>query len=387
MNLVDLLIILLLFAAAARAVHAGILELCLSFAGVVTGLLIGSRIAQLIVVHISGTTGKVITIGILELGFAGGLWWGALLISRRHRPRPQRLNISLANEIIGGVVGVLFTLLVIWLAASGLSTIPKYSIGHNVKHSFIIRHLNEVLPPPPDLMARLEKIVSPNGFPDVFLGLEPSHITISPTSSVSNQMILADEKSVVRIRGLSCGQLVYGSGFVVDKNLVITNAHVVAGSKRPQVVDAHKTYSSTPIWFDPKLDVAILRVNGLADAPLSLSSGTLPSGAGAATLGFPGGNVLVAQDAAVIDRVTATGRSIYNRGLVDRDIYELQANVQDGDSGGPLLATDGSVAGIVFARALSQNNLAYALAIDPIKPLIAQAKAQNKTIDTSYCTD
>jgi S1-C subfamily serine protease len=170
----------------------------------------------------------------------------------------------------------------------------------------------------------------------------------------------------------------------VGKGLVVTNAHVVAGLKRPQVVDGKKTYVSVPVWFDPNLDIAILKVTGLPDAPLVLSTNTLPNASAAATLGFPGGGSLVAQDGVIIDHVTAVGRNIYNRGVVSRDVYEIQASVQPGDSGGPLVAPDGTVAGVIFARSVSQSDIGYGLLIDQVKPIIDQARSHG-AVDTSFC--
>jgi S1-C subfamily serine protease len=347
MNWVDLVIIVLLISAVIRGLQAGLVELSLSFGGLVLGLFIGSRLARLAAVHFSSPTYKLLVVLVIELGLAGGLWAAGLMLSRRFKPPAARRHLTKLNALAGGVLEVLFSLAIIWIAVSGLSNVGSYTIGSSVRHSFIIKKLDSILPAPPDALAQLEKIVSPNGFPNVFLGFEPQHTTISPKNKVNNQAVLADEQSVVKVQGVGCGEVVYGSGFVVGKGLVVTNAHVVAGLKRPQVVDGKKTYVSVPVWFDPNLDIAILKVTGLPDAPLVLSTNTLPNASAAATLGFPGGGSLVAQDGVIIDHVTAVGRNIYNRGVVSRDVYEIQASVQPGDSGGPLVAPDGTVAGVI----------------------------------------
>lgn len=387
MNAVDLIIILFALASIPRGIQSGLLELFLSFTGLMTGLLIGSRLAQIIAVHMGSPLAKLVVILALECSLALLLWMGGLVLSRRLRPHPKRKYLNRANEIAGGVTEVLFTLIIVWLIASGLTNVRSHNIGHNVRRSLIVRELNSALPHPPDIIAQLEKIVSPNGFPNVFLGLEPGHTTVSPKNKVNNQAVLDAEKSVVRVQGIGCGNIVYGSGFVADKGIVVTNAHVVAGLKRPQVVDSHKIYQSQTIWFDENLDIAILKVNGLPDPPLTLNPKILPDADAAATLGYPQGGQLVAEDAAIIDHVTAVGRNIYNEGIVSREIYEVQTKVEEGDSGGPLLAPDGSVAGVLFARAVSQDNIGYALLINQIIPLVSQAKQRNQVVDTSFCTD
>lgn len=385
MNWVDLVIILILVVDVIMGLKTGLLELALTFGGLSLGLLAGSRLAQLAAAHMSSPFAKFMAIIIIELGLAASLWLAGMKLSRHLEPRPARFRISKIDEISGAAIEVLAILALSWLIASGLSNIRDYGIGSGVRDSFIIQKLNNLLPPP-DVLSQLEKIVSPNSFPSVFLGLEPSHTTISPKNRVDNQAVLADEASVVKIRGLGCGQEVFGSGFVVAKNLVMTNAHVVAGLKRPVVVDSDKSYQSKPVFFDPDLDIAILRVDNLADAPLKISSAVLPEASAVTVLGFPGGGYLEAQDAVIIDRTTAVGRNIYNEGLVRRDVYEVQVVLHPGNSGGPLVAPDGSVAGLVFGKAISQDNIGYALLIKQAQPIIERSKTLKDTADTGFCS-
>jgi S1-C subfamily serine protease len=172
---------------------------------------------------------------------------------------------------------------------------------------------------------------------------------------------------------------------VVAEGVVVTAAHVVAGVNNPRVLDASGNYPATPIWFDPDKDVAVLRVDDLRGPPLSLTTSTLSDRDAAAVLGFPGGGPLVVTPAVIIDHVTATGRDVYNRGLIFRNIYEVQAVVEPGNSGGPLVGPDGAVAGIVFSTSLSQDNIAYALMIDEVKPLIQQALQNSLPVSTGGC--
>jgi S1-C subfamily serine protease len=385
MNWVDLLIMIFLASAVIRGIQAGWLQLFLSSAGFIIGLLGGSWAAKYLAAQFSSPLTKLIVVLFLEFGLALLLFGFGEMLAHRLKIHAVRLRLGKVNEIAGGVLEVIVTLAVVWLVASALVNVRSYDIGRTIRHSFIIRKLDTLLPQPPDIFARLEKIISPNGFPNVFLGLEPQHTSVSPKNSVNNQAILADEKSVVKVQGAGCGGLVFGSGFVAAPNLIVTNAHVVAGIKNPQVVDHSKTYQATPVWFDPDLDIAILRVKKLADPPLMLNGWVLPDADAAAVLGFPGGGQLVADDAAIIDHVRAVGRNIYNQGTVERDIYEVQAGVQQGDSGGPLLAPDGSVAGVTFAKSVSQDNVGYALLINQVEPIISQSQSKTTAVSTGSC--
>jgi S1-C subfamily serine protease len=386
MNWVDVVIILLLASAITRGVQTGWLQLFLSSIGFMLGLLGGSWAAKHLAEQFSSPTVKLTVVLTLEFGLALLLFGVGEIAALRLKPHALRLRLGKLNEVAGGILEVIFTLAIIWLVASALVNIRSYDIGHDVRHSYIIRKLNAALPQPPDIFAQLEKIISPNGFPNVFLGLEPQHTTVSPKNSLNNQAVIADENSVVKVQGAGCGGLVFGSGFVVAPNLVMTNAHVIAGIKSPQVVDCFKTYQSTAVWFDPNLDIAVLRVKNLPDAPLAVSEDILPDADAVAVLGFPGGGALVAEHAAVIDHVRAVGRNIYNHGVIQRDIYEIQAIIQQGDSGGPLIAPDGKVAGVTFAKSVTQDNVGYALLASQIKPIIQQASQKTQAVSTASCT-
>ncbi len=380
----DAVIIFMMITAVIRGWHAGLIELALTFAGFIAGLVLGSWLVAQVAPHFSNQLTKAVTVSLVELAFALAMTEVGRQIARRIKPHAIRWKLGGVNDSAGSALELIFTVIVIWLAASLLANVRSYGIGQSINQSYIIGQLDTALPASPDIFAKLEKIISPGGFPDVFLGLEPQHTTISPTNHVDNKAVVADEASVVKIRGAGCGGLAFGSGFVAGPGLVVTNAHVVAGIAHPQVIDSSGAYFAKPVWFDPNLDIAILKVDNLPDSPLKLNGQILPDRDAAATLGFPGGGSLVAENAAIIDHVTAIGRNIYNQGTVERNIYEVQANVQEGDSGGPLLAPNGQVAGVVFAKSVSQGNVGYAILINQVQPLVNQAKNHGQ-VGTGSC--
>jgi S1-C subfamily serine protease len=114
---------------------------------------------------------------------------------------------------------------------------------------------------------------------------------------------------------------------------------------------------ATPVLFDPRVDVAVLRVQGPLGPALRLSEEDLPRGAKGAVLGYPGGGPLTAGGAAVRREISALGRDIYGRTTVRRDVYELQAVVRPGNSGGPFVLASGEVAGIVFAASTTDGGI------------------------------
>jgi S1-C subfamily serine protease len=118
--------------------------------------------------------------------------------------------------------------------------------------------------------------------------------------------------------------------------------------------------------------------------PLSLATTDQPRGTIGAALGYPGGGDLTVSPAAILAQRTAVGRNIYDAGLVRRDIYELQAVVRPGNSGGPLVAPDGTVIGVIFATSTSNGNIGYALTATEIIPDLGQARTADP-VSTGAC--
>ena len=129
----------------------------------------------------------------------------------------------------------------------------------------------------------------------------------------------------------------------------------------------------------------MLRVEGLDAPPLPLALEVAPRGSGGAILGYPGGGGLDASGAAVLDATEARGRDIYNRDLTTRSIYVLQGIVRPGSSGGPFVLPDGRVAGIVFARSLTDDGVAYALTADEVRRRPRRCTRSTQPVSTGPC--
>jgi S1-C subfamily serine protease len=385
MDRVDLLILIGLIYVVIRGFKIGFLRLVGSTIGLVGGLIFGSWVSLKLASHVNGASNKAILIicieGIFAIGFSYlGEFLGHLLGLKLKRPVFRK-----TNKFLGAPFEALSLLLIVWIVASGVANVHAYDIGYYVRHSAIIKALDNSLPNPPDYIARLEKVVSPNGFPNVFVGLEPQHPVVPNNSVVSQQVVNADSASVVKIQSLGCGGEVQGSGVVIGKGFVLTNAHVVAGTSDTQVLDGTGTYHAVAVWFDPNEDIAVLRVNAIADKALTLSSQTDGQGTNGVILGYPGGGPLEANSAVILDEITAQGQNIYNQGDVNRNIYELEGNVQPGNSGGPLIDSNGVVIGIIFAKSVSQPDVGYSLLSSDLINSVQAAESQNTPVSVGAC--
>lgn len=386
--IVDIVIVLLLISAVFRGREIGFVQQLLSTVGFFGGLLLGAWLQKQTVQLVHGVTARSLmtiatTLGMALLFLALGELLGHWL--------KRRLHLKLLIRIdgwLGSLLSIMSILLAVWLSAGIVKSLPLDGLQKQFASSKIATTLSNHLPYAPNIVAGIGQLIDPNGFPQVFIGNEPNlptHINI-PSSSLLLAAVHKDRQSVVKMQGQGCGGVVDGSGFVVGDNLVATNAHVVAGITHEYASDANGAHTATPIWFDPDLDLAILRVSNLAGEPLALASRTVSNNTAAAVLGYPGGGGFTANPASVLDHFTATGRNIYQRSLTSRSIYEVAGNIEPGNSGGPLVSADGTVVGVVFARSTSYSNAGYALTTPAVVQAIRQAAARNQVVNTGSCT-
>ena len=167
-------------------------------------------------------------------------------------------------------------------------------------------------------------------------------------------------RSVVKVVGVatSCSLRIEGSGFVISPQHVLTNAHVVAGVTQDLTVAVRsgRVYPATVVFYDPERDIAILDVPDLRAAVLRFS-GPAAYAANAVVAGYPENHPLTLVAARVGDSISAYGPNIYQSQVVHRQIYPIRALVEPGNSGGPLLAPDGRVYGVVFAASTQWSRI------------------------------
>jgi len=387
--MLDVLIIIFLVSALFRGKEIGFVQQLCSTIGFFGGLLIGAALEPHTVRLVHSTLSRTFVTLATTLGFAFiflvvGEYVGLTL---KHKVQTKRINS--ADNFLGSLLSATSFLIAIWLGAAILTGLPYPGFQQSIRQSYIISTLTHKLPAAPGIISDFGHLIDPNGFPDVFIGNEPNppdKINL-PSSSALAAAVNKDKGSVVKIEGQGCGGIVEGSGFVVGNNLVATNAHVVAGINHPYVQDANGTHSAVAIWFDPNLDFAVLRVSNLAGSPLVINSSTAANNTPAAVMGYPGGGGFDAEPASVLDEFTAVGRNIYNSGHTERDVYEIAADIIPGNSGGPLVAEDGTVIGVIFAQSTSYNHVGYALTTAQITSEINHAAAQNQAVNTGSCAE
>jgi uncharacterized membrane protein required for colicin V production len=387
MNIIDIVIILFLVTSLFRGYELGFVRQLVSTTGFFLGLWLGVLLEPLTVSWVHTQASRSIVALITTLGGAFLLLSVGEYIGILLKTKLTIKKIDAADNVLGSGIAFVSVALAVWLSAAIAQSTPLPDLQQTVKESRIVTLLNNHLPAAPTVIARIGKIIDPNGFPKVFTGSEPvppANIDL-PALGDLQAAVQADAKSVVKIEGQGCGGIVEGSGFVVAKNMVATNAHVVAGIRTPYIADSNGTRVATAIWFDPDLDLAVLRTSNLAGKPLALNTTGAAQGTPGAVLGYPGGGNFSAKAAAVLDSFTASGRNIYDEGSVLREVYELHADVIPGNSGGPFVGKDGSVLGVVFAESSTYSHVGYALTAAAVSKDISQAVSHNQPISTGSC--
>jgi S1-C subfamily serine protease len=391
MNLVDYALIVLAVLAAFSGWRNGLVGGVLSFAGFIGGALVGALIAPRLLGSMSGLPAAVLGIGVVFLaaGIGNAL---AGLLSGWLRNTVTWHPARLVDSAGGAMFGVLSLALVAWVIASALLVVPLGGVATVVRGSAVLGEIDTVMPQAPrDWVSGLRSALDSTGFPQAFGGftLDPVIPVPAPDPALlRDPAVRAAWGSLVKVEGIAtqCGTQVDGSGFVFAADRVMTNAHVVAGVEHPGVTmrGTGRTYAAQVVYLDPLVDVAVLEVPGLS-APRLAFAGPAQRGDPAVVAGFPGGGPLTASAARIRGRLSARGTDIYGHGQVTRDVYAVRGTIRPGNSGGPLLAPDGSVYGVVFASALDDPETGYALTAAQVSTAARVGATSTTPVDIGSC--
>lgn len=303
--------------------------------------------------------------------------------------RRRRAALNPVDRLFGGLANLVVAALVVGMIAGGIGALGIPTLSRAVGNSYVLKGISAVTPAPVEAaLAQLRSTVLSEGLPSL---PDPGGVTAppnAPTGPTDSQALQRAAQSVVKISGTAyaCGQNQSGSGFVVSPGRVVTNAHVVSGVTQP-VVEAPngQAIEATVVFFDPHHDLAVLAVRGLDVAPIAMGD-VLGTGADAVVDGYPYGGPFTTGAARVLAVTRSSVDDVGDSGQTVREIYSLSADVKPGNSGGPLLAVDGRIAGIVFARSADQANLGYAMTDDELAPVVQRAPALNAPVSSGACT-
>ena len=388
MDLLDILLLLVVLAYAASGYRRGLVAGCVSLAGFVGGAVVGVWALPWVMDLVEpGTTRATLTavFTVLLPAVVGHELAGRLAL--RLRRELDRGPLRVADGVGGAVANAVAVLIVAWVAASVLGASSSPLVTSAIRDSRLLGAVQRTMPDTtPAWFSGATSALTQAGFPQVFNPFENESTAevAKPTGdSVTAAATEAAKRSTVKVEGVVGTQGREGSGFVYAREHVMTNAHVVAGIDEPtvQIGGVGRTYEARVVLFDPQKDVAVLYVPGLK-APGLRFDDDAERGDSAVVAGYPQDGDLNLQAATVANRVRATGQNIYNDGTATREIYSIRSTVRPGNSGGPLLTTDGRVFGVVFARSTSDAETGYVLTVDEVASDARSAAGATTPVDT-----
>lgn len=392
MDALDVVLLVLVAAAVAHGLRVGAAAQIVAFAGFLLGLALGVALVLLAEPHVKGELPKTFVALVLLIVPAATLAGVGRQVGIGAWRALRRFRFGHVDAALGAALAVAGTLVACWLFASVLVNSAFQGISRQIEDSKIIQGVERVMPPVPDAFATVERYLSAGGFPQVLVNVLPESVgpVTMPSAPVERDAVAHAGPSTVKVVAIGCGQEQEGSGFVASSgvaDLVVTNAHVVAGTTTITVVAPDgRSSPAVPVLFDPKFDLAVLRTAPLGEPALTIDPGYVQRGTGAVVLGYPGGGSFTYRRAGVLARFEAQGRDIYDNALTVRTVYELQAVVRPGNSGGPLVTPSGEVVGVVFSRSASNPDIGFALASPGVLSRVRQAERYPGNPGTQACT-
>jgi uncharacterized membrane protein required for colicin V production len=384
-NLLDLAVIALAIVAAVGGYRLGFVTRVISWVGMGVGLFVAVRLLPALLDKLRGADSNIVLLAALSLIFGCAFLGQAIgmVIGNRLRPVDRDGTVTRFDGALGALAGTVGVVLLLWLVLPFLTDTPGWP-AEQAHRSTLAQNLDEHLPPAPDSIQALRSLIGEDNFPKVFDALRPTPDLGPPPadSGLPAPVAARVARSVVKVEGIACNQVQDGTGFVVDTDEVVTNAHVVAGERTTEVIrDDGSRAKARVVAFDPNRDLALLVVPGLNRDPLPLGESTVDANGG--VFGHPGGGPLRVAPFQVARTITAVGRDIYGTSVTRREVLELKAQLRPGDSGSALVDTDGTVVGVAFAIAPDKPEVAYALNTSELRPLLSTDRRQGA--DTGPC--
>lgn len=349
-----------------------------------SGLLLGARLLPDVVALFKDAdpVGRLIVAGgfFLSISFLGQAV-GMLIGKKVHLKLPQ--STKSVDRVGGSFAGVAGTAISLWLLLPAAVDVPGV-VAQMVRNSRIAQAIDSTAPKPPNTLRALRGLVGEGQFPQVFEALRPAPKLGPPpiASGLSDEVATQVSASTVRVEGPACDRTQEGSGFVVAPELVVTNAHVVAGEDKTELIRTDGEHiKAKVIYFDPNRDLALLDAPNIDRNPLPM--GVANVGTIGAVFGYPGGGPLELSPFEVREQVTAVGRDLYDSSQTRRKVLILASSLAPGDSGSALVDAAGRLVGVAFAIAPDRPGTAYALDLDELQAVLDAPRSS--VVDTGPC--
>jgi len=291
------------------------------------------------------------------------------------------------DRVLGAIGNTIVTAFVIAIVGAGVSAMGVPVLSPAVAGSWVVRGIEQVTPAPArSFLAEIRTATVGEALPWLVGVLDgPSVAPELPAGTVGTEQLARAAASVVRVTGTAyeCGGNLSGSGFVIAPDRIVTNAHVVAGVDEP-IIEApgQPAVAGRVVAYDPDNDLAVIAVQGLATPALELAD-AVPAETEVAVGGYPFGGPFELRPARVMASGPITISVDGARSM--REVVTLAADVDHGNSGGPVLTGEGEVGGVVFAKSESVENVGFAVPVGTLAPLAEAAPSLSQPVDSGSC--
>lgn len=391
---VDVIVLALAVLAAASGYRAGAAASALAFFGVVVGVVAGILLVPHVVTRIDEPRLRLLVallllVGLVIIGEVSGM-----VIGRAARSGLHSLRLRRVDSWVGSVLQFVAILFAAWLVAIPIRGSSQTQLADAVDGSQVVGAVDKIAPDwmrglPEDFTALidssgLKQVISPFGETEVVNVDEPDQ------SLDSAAAVRAVRPSVVKILSVAhdCGQALEGSGFVISPERVMTNAHVVAGTDEVSISTPNGTeYDAKVVWYNARNDVAVLDVPGLRARALQFSTMPAVTGDDAIVLGYPEDGPFTITPVRVRNTVNLVGPDIYQSpNKVKRQVYTVRGNIRSGNSGGPMIAPDGTVLGVVFGASENvADDTGFVLTAEQVAADVEASEKRTAETGTKAC--
>ncbi|MGN6816427.1 MAG: MarP family serine protease [Solirubrobacterales bacterium] len=377
--MLDWAILAFTFALALWGYRQGLVVGGFTLLGFAAGAFVGSRIGPLLLTKGADSPYAPLcgALGALLAGAVAAVALESFALGLRERLL-RRPFLRTADGAGGAALIASVALGLAWVFGAVLLHAPSTArLRADIQQSLILRSLNDVLPPTGPLLNALDRV---DPAPTV---LGPAAPVAPPSAKIaSDPDVLHAGESVVRVLSTACGLGIEGSGWAVEPEIVVTNAHVIAGADDTTVTTQDGAQlDATPIYYEPRLDLALLRVG--AALPTLPISPQRREGEDAAVLGYPENGPYSLAPARIGETRATISEDSYGDGPVERTITALSGDVRSGNSGGPLVDPDGDVVGTVFAATTSGPQGGFAIPAEQVRDAL---KHTTEEVGTGPCT-
>ncbi len=389
MNALDIFLLLLLLAYAVSGYWQGFITGAFATGGLLAGGFFGIWLAPRLLGDAAPSVW--VSLGALFVVLLSASFGQAFMqfVGSRLRAKITWQPARALDAVGGAALSVVAVLVVAWALGVAVSGSPLKWVSQEVSNSEVLRRVDRVMPPRArQALHSFNDVVGASFFPRYLEPFAPETIVDvgPPPAKISKDPeVRAAAQSVVKIHGEnSCGGGVEGSGFFYSDNRVMTNAHVVAGVSTPRLVTESGEVDTTVVYYNPDIDVAVLRVDGLALPHLSFDRDA-EAGDPGAVLGFPGDGPYDVRGARIRAQQRLRSEDIYGEGTVVREVYSVRSTIRPGNSGGPLVSPDGEVLGVVFAASVKDPSTGYVLTADQVGEAAAQGLNSSNPVSSGRC--